>query len=503
MEGRESRVDVDRGFSSESETHQETSSPYAERPPSSRSGDYYYRSLFQEAADPMLLMNESGFLECNRAAEELFKMPSSELSSSGPWHLSPPVQPNGSSSEAASRDYVSKAMWEGPQKFDWEHVDGEGRRFLAEISLSSIEIDGMHVLQSIVRDKTEQWELEQLLRESEGRYRHMMENAVDFIFRFELHPKRGFTYVSPSAEELIGYSPEEHYQDPDLGIGYVHPDYREHVLKTFMNLTPDTPPITMLLIRKDGEYIWTEQRNIPVYDDDGRMVAVEGISRDVTERKRLQDALEESNRKLQLLCGITSHDFRNALLALNGYIELLVEQVGSPQSLLTARLAEAMDVMWSIVEFTGDYDCLQSEGKQWRSVLSMLEGQCPPDVPMEVICPDYEVYSDRMLEKVFHNLAGNTSLHAQASRAWVDCREEDGSLLILWCDDGVGIPHAEKERIFERGYGRRSGHGLYLIREMIEISGMTLREVGVPGEGAVFEIRVPAGAFRLRSDDSS
>jgi Signal transduction histidine kinase len=74
--------------------------------------------------------------------------------------------------------------------------------------------------------------------------------------------------------------------------------------------------------------------------------------------------------------------------------------------------------------------------------------------------------------------------------------ESDGNLTIIYEDNGRGVPDAEKEEIFMRGYGKNTGYGLFLIREIVSITGCTITEQGIPGEGARFLIEVSKGGFR-------
>ncbi len=104
-----------------------------------------------------------------------------------------------------------------------------------------------------------------------------------------------------------------------------------------------------------------------------------------------------------------------------------------------------------------------------------------------------------MLEKVFHNLFENAVRHGgYVTEISVTCREEDGggNMVIAVEDDGVGVPADMKERIFKRGVGSNTGYGLYLIQEILGITGMSIRETGVEGKGACLEIIVPPGVWR-------
>jgi signal transduction histidine kinase len=112
-------------------------------------------------------------------------------------------------------------------------------------------------------------------------------------------------------------------------------------------------------------------------------------------------------------------------------------------------------------------------------------------------CGEVEVFADPMLQKVFFNLFDNSLRHGGHVRnLQVTCQEREGGLKILWEDDGVGIPDEEKERVFERGYGKNTGLGLFLVREILGITGITIRETGTPGKNAIFEMSVPRGVYR-------
>ncbi|MEO0075886.1 MAG: PAS domain-containing protein, partial [candidate division WOR-3 bacterium] len=142
------------------------------------------------------------------------------------------------------------------------------------------------------------------LRKSEEKFRRLAENAQDLIYRYEFFPKRGFTYVSPSATKITGFTPEDHYKDPDLGFKIVHPDDRYILEKVVKGEIGMNEPITLRWFKKDGSIIWTEQQNVPIYDDKGNLIAIEGIARDVTERKRLEEALKESENKFRMISNL-------------------------------------------------------------------------------------------------------------------------------------------------------------------------------------------------------
>jgi PAS domain S-box-containing protein len=140
-------------------------------------------------------------------------------------------------------------------------------------------------------------------REDGERFQFQADNARDLIYRVRFHPTPGFEYVSPSSTAITGYSPEEHYADPDLGLKRVHPEDR-HLLESSMR-SPEVP-LVLRWYRKDGGLIWTEQHNRPIYDKAGNVIAIEGIARDITERKLAEEALKQNEEQFRLLAEKTS-----------------------------------------------------------------------------------------------------------------------------------------------------------------------------------------------------
>lgn len=130
---------------------------------------------------------------------------------------------------------------------------------------------------------------QEALTQSEARFRRLTENAPDVIYRYRIRPQRGFEYVSPAAVHLLGYAPEEFYADPDISLKIVHPDDRRKLVSLARGRVPEM--IELRLQRKDGTIVWTEQRNVPVYDAEANRVALEGIARDITTRKQREQEL--------------------------------------------------------------------------------------------------------------------------------------------------------------------------------------------------------------------
>lgn len=136
------------------------------------------------------------------------------------------------------------------------------------------------------------------LEESEARYRRLAENAQDIIYRYDFVPQRHITYINPAASDILGYTPDEFYADPDLFLKFIHLDDQAALLPASAQEVPLAEPFSLRWVRKDGTVAWIAHRNVPLNDQAGNLIAVEGIARDVTERKQLEETLRRSEASL-------------------------------------------------------------------------------------------------------------------------------------------------------------------------------------------------------------
>ncbi len=134
--------------------------------------------------------------------------------------------------------------------------------------------------------------------ESGARYRRLTENAQDIIYRYSHVPQPRITYVNPAVKDILGYAPDEFYADPDLFFNLIHPHDRPALLAVASEGGPPDNSLILRWTRKDGTWAWIEHRNVPVVDPAGNLIAVEGIGRDITERKQLEDKLRYSEASL-------------------------------------------------------------------------------------------------------------------------------------------------------------------------------------------------------------
>src|ERR671911_2296939 len=271
----------------------------------------------------------------NRAAVELYGWSKKEVMGRPIVEVTPSEQMLERAEEIMSELRAGRS-WSG--EFVGQRKDGSS--FPAMVTDTPLH-DEQGNLAGIIGVSTDITEIKQMeeLRRSEERFRLLAENAQDLIYRYHLKPTPAFEYVSPSATAMIGYTPEEHYADPELHFKIVHPDDRyliEEALRSPESL------ITIRWLRKDGGGIWIEQRSKAIYDGGGELVAIEGIARDITERKRVEEALRTTQ---EFLGGILD----NAPLPIYGVSEegrirlanrFFANFVGMPQEKVIGSLLE-------------------------------------------------------------------------------------------------------------------------------------------------------------------
>jgi PAS domain S-box-containing protein len=381
----------------------------------------------------------------------------------------------------------------------------DGSTRWVEISVSAIDWEGLPATLNFLTDITERKRAEDALVESETKYHSIFDNAVMGIYQVSRegrflsannHAARTFGYES--AEELILSITDintQIYQDPKTGEVAKGILLEKGVLENF-----EVP-----CRHKDGQTIWVSFNARLVRDAYGNILYHEGTSQDITERKRAEEALRQVNKQLNLLSSITRHDIKNQVLALKGYIEISRDTLQDPKTLL--RFLEGEELAANTIEyqitFTKNYQELGAAAPAWQNVNECIR-KAMAALPMRAVHiepdpADPDVYADPLIEKVFYNLIDNALKYGgdRMKMIRVSSQESDRGLTIVCEDDGVGISAEDKKRLFTRGFGKNTGLGLFLSREILSITSITIIENGTPGKGARFEITVPKGAYRI------
>jgi len=223
-------------------------------------------------------------------------------------------------------------------------------------------------------------------------------------------------------------------------------------------------------------------------------------ARFISERKRAESALKRANEQINLLTSITRHDIRNKLTAMIAYLVLIKEYPHTPEcTTYIEKIEQITKTIRNQIEFTRVYQDLGSHEPMWQKVSDILPHQeIPPEIHFKSEISGVEIYADPMMEKVFETLLDNSIRHGErVTTITVSYSMKPTGCTVIWEDNGAGIPEEEKLRIFERGYGKNTGLGLFLTKEILEITRIDIHETGIFGKSARFEIQVPAEMFKV------
>jgi PAS domain S-box-containing protein len=353
-----------------------------------------------------------------------------------------------------------------------------------------------------ITDVTGLREQEIALRVSESRYRTILENTASAIAIIE--EDETISYINPEFEKIIGYVSDELEGKKKLAE-FVAPKDLERFQKyehdCRLNPHRTTTNHEFQFIRFDG-YVRTGFLTITPIPDTKKMVV---SLLDITNKTREEDALQRANTKLNSFNSITRHEILNHLTVVKGYIELSREGIRDPPFLLTSLDKElaAANAIQNLIMFTRDYQNIGIQPPAWYNLSTTIKTAAASvhmgSVTLSVDIEGVEIYADHVIEKVFFYLIEDAVRFGNVGKIRFSCNESFEELLVICEDDGVGISPDKKEKIFHRQLFQNSGLDMYLSREIMSITGISIRETGTFGKGARFEIRVPEGAYRFIS----
>jgi len=227
------------------------------------------------------------------------------------------------------------------------------------------------------------------------------------------------------------------------------------------------------------------------------------------ELRKFSTSLAAANRKLNVLTNLTRQDLTNQIFVLNGYLELVKKQAAGQDHIIETvqKSVQAIRLINKTIEYSKDYQDMGAKPPKWQNVkMTLLLGLS--HMPLGKIqhsleTENLEIFADPLLEKVCQRLFENSVVHGDhvtQIRVWHTATPDEVTLVFE--DDGTGIPQELKEQIFLRGDGTRASRGsLIFVREILDITGITISETGEPDKGARFEIVVPKGGWRMTGED--
>lgn len=339
--------------------------------------------------------------------------------------------------------------------------------------------------------------IEEALRNSEERLKQIFEYAPDAYYLNDL--KGNFIDGNKAAEEITGYNKSELIGKSFLKLKLLP---RSQLLKATKLLAKNaigepTGPDEFILSRKNGRHIPVEIRTYPTKIDGRKLVL--GIARDISERKNTELQLRSMNEKLSVVGKLTRHDVRNKLSTVTGNIYLARRKLLEDHEVqkYLEEIKAAIKQTEHIFDFAREYEKLGIEMPEYiniehaineaRQLFSELF-----NITVSNECKKLNLLADSMVSRLFYNLIDNSLRHGgKVKQVRIYFEKTKEGIKLVYEDNGVGIPKNEKTKIFQEGYGRGSGYGLYLIKRMCEGYGWTIKETGKQGKGAKFTIVIP------------
>jgi two-component system, cell cycle sensor histidine kinase and response regulator CckA len=298
-----------------------------------REGEARFRTLVENAPDAIVVLDtESGkFCDCNENALRLFRLTREELMRCGPGELSPAFQPDAQPSALAAREWVDRATGATPY-FVWTHRNSQGEEIPCEVRVVRLPSPARNLIRGSILDITEHKRGEEALRESEARYRGLVNNATYGIYWVTLD--RDLLDANPALVQMLGYESIEELLDIDNTLLlYRDSAVREAVANRYRN--HDRGDATVEWKRKNGKTISVRLIGRRSRDARRNTDCVEVIVEDVTERIALEKQLRQGQKfgAIGQLAGGIAHDFNNIIGAILGWAEMGLEETGAESRL--------------------------------------------------------------------------------------------------------------------------------------------------------------------------
>lgn len=360
-------------------------------------------------------------------------------------------------------------------------------------------------------DLTDRVHAENALRESEAFNRGLVDNLPDYVIIYDRTGK--ILYINSSG--IISLSTKKGNPIGNQIYEYLLPEHhrivRENIERRFNK--ENVPPYEVRLVRNDSTIldVMVKATIIPYQGSD----AIMAVLSDITSRKEGEEALERyaqtlqitvnalasANKKLNLLSDVTRHDILNQIHIILNYLDIASSENSShvPKDILK-KIEDATSIIHRQIQFTRSYQDLGINKPEWQNAQKIIDDLSSQNITIRNDVSGLTIFADPLLPKVFENLLDNSMRHGKTVTEVRVTAEltGDGTMCLLWSDNGVGIPKEDKDKIFAKGYGKNTGFGMFLIREILALTGISIKEIGIQGSGACFEMCIPKGSFILQ-----
>ncbi|MBM3132310.1 MAG: PAS domain S-box protein, partial [Chloroflexi bacterium] len=486
-----------------------------------RQREYQIRTLFENASDAILYLDESGrVIECNQRIKDIFGYEPEEAIGKS-FAEFPFVEPDMMSQILTEFDRMLESGESRLLEFESKRQDGQ--TLFVEASTRMMDPNtGIRGTLTIIRDITERRKAEAALKESETKYRQLFESISDVVYSVDTEFR--ILSVSPSVREILGYAPEEiigkRFTDTNLLTGE---DLKLAAEDTLRVLAGEEVIRTYKFIAKDGSIRIGEAKGTPLIRE-GQTIGTIAVARDITERKRAEEREKEAEKLREIdrmrtdLLANVSHELRTPLTTIKGYATMLTEYPDKLKSEEKTRYLEAIErssdrlneLIDSLLDMSRiDAGMLRIDRRpseilpilqqaaaeaQVRSPTHVIVTNVPSQLPMARFDP-------RRIRQVMDNIIDNAIKYSpKGTTIRVEATRSESNLQVSVSDQGVGIPAAELERVFDRMYRVKRdatarvagvGLGLSICRGVVDAHGGKIWMESVEGQGSTCFFTLP------------
>ena len=485
-----------------------------------------FRNLFERSTDPMLLLDENGFFDCNWAAIKGTKARNKKDMLIHPAAISPEFQPDGSLSKTKAELEIKKAFTHGTNRFEWQHRDFTGHLFWADVSLTVISIKNRKILFTVWRDISDIKKLEQLLRDEREQLMVTLRSIGDAVITTDIEGR--VVLLNRVAEQLTGWSQEEasglmisevlELVSGKTGESVVNPLTQAVSKGLVLDLSEDT-----VLLSRSGQRFKIADSASPIRDEKSRIIGGVMVFRDISDRERLQEEVLKFKKleSVGRLAGGIAHDFNNLLTGIMGNLEVAnLRLVQDPararenidksikashraadltQKLLTfAKGGEPVKKTADLGEIIKDSAEFVMSGSNIALQVKVTEGLWAAEVDTGQIS---QVIQNLVINAV-QAMPGGGSISVTADNVCFDADEmpplplaPGGYVRISVKDQGHGITPEIRQKVFDPFFTTRaegSGLGLSVIHSIVSKHKGHVTLSSVPGKYTEFTVFLPA-----------
>lgn len=356
------------------------------------------------------------------------------------------------------------------------------------------------------------------IKESEEKYRNLVEDIEDVIFR--LDKKGRYLFLNNALRNVTGYNPREFYENPAIAMEIIHKDDGEFVRETTRRVLSGelkaSKDLEYRIYCKNGDELWVSQNTYPIKNKKGNIVGIEGIMRDITDSKKIEEQIRRSERLASIgeLAASIAHEIRNPLGAISNSVgmlkrdlslkgddqrlfDMVVEETDRLNSIITnfltfAHPAEYHFIRSDIPEIIDETLFLLEQDERFHKEIRVVK-MYANDVP--------KVYVDRnWIRKVFWNLFVNSiDAMPRGGKIFIRVRKPKSSdkneIEIVIADTGLGIPPEIIRKIFEPFFttkkSKGTGLGLSIVHRIVDNHGGVIDVRSKQNKGTIFTLRLP------------